>query len=70
MLLSLPRTLRRRAKFGDDIPPDAAWGRWLLEHERVFTSAHGDMLLFDVMGIHRGGLVARGERRVLQIMLR
>lgn len=70
LLLSLPRTLRRRAKFGDDIPPDADWGRWLLAHERVFTSADGDMLLFDVMGIHRGGLVARGERRVLQIMMR
>lgn len=70
LLLSLPRALRRRAKFGDDIPPDARWGRWLLEHERVFMSADGDMLLFDVAGIHRGGLVARGERRVLQIMMR
>ncbi|MDE3128198.1 MAG: hypothetical protein KGL38_09325 [Gemmatimonadota bacterium] len=70
LLPSLPRALRRRAKFGDDIPPDAEWGRRLLAQERVLTSADGDALLFDVGGIHRGGLVARGERRILQIMMR
>ncbi|MDE3217649.1 MAG: hypothetical protein KGO03_14670 [Gemmatimonadota bacterium] len=70
LLPTLPRALRRRAKFGDDIPPDAEWGRRLLAQERVLTSAAGDALLFDVGGIHRGGLVARGERRILQIMMR
>lgn len=70
LLLSLPRRLRRRAKFGDDIPADAPWGRWLLDHEKFVTSSDGDMLLFDVMGIHRGGMIRKGERRILQIMMR
>lgn len=70
LILTLPRRFRRKAKFGDDIPAGDPWGQWLLEHERVVTSADGDMLLFDVMGIHRGGMVERGERRVVQIMMR
>ena len=70
LLLTLPRSLRKRAKFGDDIPSDSRWGRWLLDNERVYTSEEGDLLLFDVMGIHRGGMVERGERRILQIIIR
>ncbi len=70
MLLTLPKALRKRAKFGDDIPEDSAWGQWLLDHEERFTSLTGDLLLFDVLGIHRGGMVERGERRIIQIMMR
>jgi hypothetical protein len=69
-LLTLPRSFRKKAKFGDDIPADASWGRWLLENERFMTSAGGDLLLFDVMGIHRGGMIRSGERRILQILMR
>ena len=70
LLLTLPRRFRKKAKFGDDIPADSDWGRWLLENEQFVTSVQGDMLLFDVMGIHRGGMIERGERRILQIMMR
>lgn len=69
-LLTLPRSFRMKAKFGDDIPADSGWGRRLLEEEVVMTSDGGDLLLFDVMGIHRGGMVKNGERRILQIMMR
>ncbi|MFT5143111.1 MAG: hypothetical protein ACI80V_002877 [Rhodothermales bacterium] len=69
LLLTLPSAFRKKAKFGDDIPADSEWGRWLLEQERFATSADGDLLLFDVMGIHRGGMIERGERRILQLMI-
>ena len=69
-LLTLPPSFRKKAKLGDDIPADSDWARWLLEREQVATSADGDLLLFDVMGIHRGGMIERGERQILQIMMR
>lgn len=69
LLPTLPKSFRRKAKFGDDIPSGSDLARWLLEQEQVYTSAAGDLLLFDVMGIHRGGMIRRGERRILQIMI-
>ena len=41
----------------------------LLASERRFTSADGDLILFDDRGIHRGGLVEAGERFMVQIRL-
>ena len=69
LFAALPRSLRRKAKFGDDIQPGDAQGRWLVAHERVMTSQDGDVFVFDVKGIHRGGMVQRGERRVIQVMV-
>ena len=66
---ALPRFLRKKAKFGDDIRPGSDWGRWLVNHERVMTSEDGDTFVFDVKGIHRGGMVQRGERRIIQVMV-
>jgi len=66
---ALPRALRMKAKFGDDIPDDSDWSRWLLKNERTFTSVDGDAIVFDAGGIHRGGLVKQGERRVIQAIL-
>jgi hypothetical protein len=70
LFFALPPSLRKKAKFGDDIPKDSEWGRWLLSREKVVTSLDGDIFTFDVQGIHRGGMVARGERRIIQIMIR
>lgn len=70
LFLALPNFLRRKAKFGDDIAEESEWARWLLERERIVTSSDGDILAFDVQGVHRGGMVANGERRILQIMIR
>ena len=70
LFASLPKHLRKKAKFGDDIEPDGDWGRWLLANERPMTSADGDLFIFDPKGIHRGGMVAKGERRIIQVMMR
>jgi hypothetical protein len=69
LFLALPRALRLKAKFGDDIRSGNDWGQYLLRHERVFTSAEGDVIVFDTKGVHRGGVVQQGERRVIQVMM-
>ena len=66
---ALPRRLRRKAKFGNDIESDHPQLGRLLASERRFTSADGDLILFDDRGIHRGGMVQAGERCMLQIRL-
>lgn len=70
LFLALPRWLRKTAKFGDDILPGTEFSEFLLAQERVMTSEDGDIFLFDIKGIHRGGMVRKGERRAIQIMMR
>jgi hypothetical protein len=69
LFAALPRSLRRKAKFGDDLDPGDAQGKWLLDHERIMTSKEGDVFVFDVKGVHRGGMVRNGERRIIQVMM-
>ncbi len=66
---ALPKCLQRKAKFGDDLRSGDKWGKWLVNHERVITSDVGDLIVFDVNGVHRGGMVECGERRVIQVMI-
>jgi hypothetical protein len=66
---ALPRRFRRKAKFGNDLESDHPQLGRLLASERRFTSADGDLILFDDRGIHRGGMVQAGERCMLQIRL-
>ncbi|MCW5733928.1 MAG: phytanoyl-CoA dioxygenase family protein [Enhydrobacter sp.] len=69
LFAALPRPLMRKAKFGDDLPSGDPQGQWLLDHERVMTSRDGDVFIFDVKGVHRGGMVRSGERRIIQVMM-
>jgi hypothetical protein len=66
---ALPEPLRRKAKFGNDLEGDHPELARLLASERRFTSADGNLILFDDRGIHRGGMVEAGERCMLQIRL-
>jgi hypothetical protein len=66
---ALPKRFRRKAKFGNDLESDHPELARLLATERRFTSADGDLILFDDRGIHRGGMVEAGERCMLQIRL-
>lgn len=69
LFAALPKVLRRKAKFGDDLQAGDPQGQWLLDNERVMTSKDGDVFIFDVNGVHRGGMVRSGERRILQVMM-
>jgi hypothetical protein len=66
---ALPKLLRRKAKFGNDLPPDHPGLARLLATEKRFGSAEGDLILFDDRGMHRGGLLEEGERIMMQIRL-
>jgi hypothetical protein len=66
---ALPSCCRRKAEFGNDLLADSPEVRLLLERERVFTSADGDLILFDNDGIHRGALAPRSKRIILQVGL-
>jgi hypothetical protein len=64
--LALPAQYRRRTHFGFELPDDHPSTDRLLAHEHAFLPDEGDLLCFDVNGIHRGGMVTRGRRIILQ----
>lgn len=69
LFMALPKPLRRKCTFGSDLidgTPDVAA---LVAAEHHFTSADGDAILFDNLGIHRGALVTEGERQMMVITL-
>lgn len=67
MFNALPRFFQRKADFGFDVVDEAA--EPLKARERVCSSADGNLILFDNFGMHRGGMVRKGERVILQIIL-
>jgi hypothetical protein len=62
---SLPRGLRRKCAFGNDIQDDDPISRRLLESEWRITGRRGTVVVFDPKGFHRGGMVEAGERLVI-----
>lgn len=69
LFAALPRALQRKAEFGNDLDGGDPEVRALLAAEREFTSAAGNCIVFDTDGLHRGGMVREGTRRLLQITL-
>ena len=67
--MALPAFLRRKADFGGDLPDDSPEVPHLREGHFSATSNYGNCILFDGNGIHRGGMVNKGERRCLFIVL-
>jgi len=67
--MALPRMLRRKAEFGGDILDNSIDASLLREGHLSLTSSYGNCILFDGTGIHRGGMVNRGERRCVFILL-
>jgi hypothetical protein len=66
---ALPKKLRQKGAFGNDLTPasplseDIKAGLWSIEAPR------GSIVLFDTKGIHRGGMVVEGERRVVTCVI-
>jgi hypothetical protein len=67
--ISLPRHLQVKAEFGADLLPEWDDTRDLLASELVFLGRPGTGALFDPEAVHRGGLVAEGERRAILVTL-
>ena len=69
MFLSLPEELQVKAEFGGDMLPGSPESQALLEQEIVALGPRGQVNLFDPEGVHRGGNVRSGERRVLLVTM-
>jgi len=67
--MALPRMLRKKADFGADVIDNSPDAIRLKEGHVAFTSDYGNCILFDGHGIHRGGMVNKGERRAVFILL-
>ena len=65
--LSLPDALRLHALFGPYMTGDEPEAAALLARE-VICIGDGDLILFDNNGVHRGGFVRKGARRLMQII--
>jgi hypothetical protein len=68
LFAALPVGLQKKCAFGPDVEDSHPWADALLASERVFTSDQARCILFDPNGIHRGGMVRQGERRVVTIL--
>jgi hypothetical protein len=66
---ALPAPLRQKATFGSDLLDGSSDAEELVAAEYRFTSADGNLAIFDNSGVHRGALVAEGERVALFALL-
>jgi len=67
--MRLPPQLRFNSHFGWDVLPDSDIERSLVERERAMQGEAGTYVVFDgARLLHRGGLLERGERIVLQVV--
>jgi hypothetical protein len=69
LFMALPKSWRLKGPFGSEFLESQPIVSTLLECEHRFTSQDGNLGMFDNLGIHRGGLVLEGERRVLFVTL-
>lgn len=69
LFAALPAWLQRKAAFGPDLRDDHPQAPALLAAEARFTTDAADAILFDPDGVHRGGMVQSGERRVVGVLL-
>lgn len=66
-LMALPNKFRQRANFGGDLVRGSAQEKELLAAEKLIPAVPGRCILFDTLGVHRGGMVAKGTRQAVQI---
>lgn len=66
---ALPARLRQKGAFGNDLRPDSALGQEIGQGLWAVKGRKGSIVLFDTKGIHRGGMVEAGERRVITCVI-
>ncbi len=67
-LCALPPEYGQHANFGDYIDPNSLGALRLLNQEVVVCDGHSDLIVFDNNGVHRGGMVRKGRRYMLQCL--
>lgn len=66
---ALPAKLRQKGSFGNDLMETEPFARDITRGLWSITAPKGSIVLFDTKGIHRGGMVERGERRVITCVI-
>lgn len=66
---ALPPRLRQKGSFGNDLPDDQPESARIVGSTWEITGPAGSIVAFDTKGIHRGGMVQEGERRVITCVL-
>lgn len=66
---ALPRRFRQKGSFGNDLPDDDPVSDEIVGAAWSITGSKGAIVLFDTKGVHRGGMVEQGERRVITCVL-
>ena len=61
--------LQIKSDFGSDIPKNSPLSNFLLSNEEKIIGDAGTIIVFDPLGIHRGGIVTDGTRETLQISI-
>ena len=66
---ALPVPLRQKGSFGNDLDDQTQESQLISDSLWEIAGPSGLMVAFDTKGIHRGGMVIEGERRVLTCVL-
>jgi hypothetical protein len=69
LFYALPRALRKKCDFGNDMLDTQPESAELLADEVQFFTRDCGGILFDPSGVHRGGMVAKGERCVITALI-
>jgi hypothetical protein len=69
LFAGLPPSLRLKGAFGNDLQDNDPASQSLLRSLWSITAPAASIVLFDTKGVHRGGMVANGERRVITCVL-
>ena len=69
LFAALPSRFRQKGSFGNDIPDEDPVSDEILGSAWSITGPKGAIVLFDTKGVHRGGMVEAGERRVITCVL-
>lgn len=65
----IPEIMRFNSHFGWDVQPFSELENYLVGKEKIMIGNPGDFIVFDgAQLLHRGGLITRGERLVLQVV--
>lgn len=65
----LPPKLRQKGAFGNDLLDEMPASQTIMDALWSIEGPAGSIVLFDTKGIHRGGMVTEGERRVITCVI-
>lgn len=66
---ALPAAWRQKGAFGNDVLDDTPLANAIQGGLWAISGKKGSIVMFDTKGVHRGGMVVHGERRVITCVL-